>query len=96
MSSPTSPDISAPRANRRGGIGRCRVKRRYLRKAPVIEYQISSYCNGGGCVEVGRTHDGPVVVRDSKDPERRASLVFTAEEWSAFVSGVKNGEFDLA
>lgn len=64
--------------------------------APVIEYQISSYCNGGGCVEVGRTSDGPVVVRDSKDPERRASLVFTAEEWAAFVAGVKNGEFDLA
>ena len=66
------------------------------RKAPVIEYQISSYCNGGGCVEVGRMPDGPVVVRDSKDPERRASLVFTAEEWVAFVAGVKNGEFDLA
>jgi len=65
------------------------------RKAPVIEYQISSYCNGGGCVEVGRTPGGPVVVRDSKDPERRASLVFTAEEWAAFVAGVKNGEFDL-
>ncbi|WP_433291240.1 DUF397 domain-containing protein [Pseudonocardia sp. CA-142604] len=64
--------------------------------APVIEYQISSYCNGGGCVEVGRTPGGPVVVRDSKDPERRASLVFTAEEWTAFVAGVKNGEFDLA
>jgi Domain of unknown function (DUF397) len=68
----------------------------HVRKAPVIEYQISSYCNGGGCVEVGRTPDGPVVVRDSKDPERRASLVFTAEEWTAFVAGVKNGEFDLA
>jgi hypothetical protein len=67
-----------------------------LRKAPVIQYQISSYCNGGGCVEVGRAPDGPVVVRDSKDPERRASLVFTAEEWAAFVAGVKNGEFDLA
>jgi Domain of unknown function (DUF397) len=65
-------------------------------KAPVIEYRISSYCSGGGCVEVGRTPGGPVVVRDSKDPERRASLVFTAEEWAAFVAGVKDGEFDLA
>ena len=66
------------------------------RKAPVIQYKVSSYCNAGGCVEVGRTSDGPVVVRDSKDPERRASLVFTADEWAAFVAGVKNGEFDLA
>jgi hypothetical protein len=35
------------------------------------------------------------VVRDSKDPERRTSLVFTRDEWTAFVAGVKNGEFDL-
>ncbi|WP_433557597.1 DUF397 domain-containing protein [Pseudonocardia xinjiangensis] len=62
----------------------------------MIQYQISSYCTGGGCVEVGRTPDGPVVVRDSKDPERGTSLVFTREEWTAFVAGVKAGEFDLA
>jgi hypothetical protein len=62
----------------------------------VIEYKVSSYCNVGGCVEVGLTPDGPVVVRDSKDPERRTSLVFTPDEWRAFVAGVRNGEFDLA
>jgi Domain of unknown function (DUF397) len=62
----------------------------------VIQYKVSSYCNAGGCVEVGLRPDGPVVVRDSKDPERQASLVFTAEEWAAFVAGVKNGEFDFA
>jgi hypothetical protein len=62
----------------------------------VIEFRTSSFCNLGNCVEVGRSPEGSVVVRDSKDPERRASLVFTAEEWWAFVAGVKNGEFDLA
>jgi hypothetical protein len=60
----------------------------------VIEYRISSFCNLGGCVEVGRAPDGSVVVRDSKDPERCQALTFTREEWSAFVSGVKAGEFD--
>jgi hypothetical protein len=60
----------------------------------VIEYRTSSYCNLGGCVEVGQLPDGAVSVRDSKDPERRMSLVFGPEEWIAFVSGVKNGEFD--
>jgi hypothetical protein len=62
----------------------------------VTDYKISSFCNMGGCVEVGQLAGGSVAVRDSKDPERRASLVFTVEEWSAFVAGVKNGEFDLA
>ena len=62
----------------------------------MIQYHISSFCSGGGCVEVGRSSDGPVVVRDSKDPERGTSLVFTREEWMAFVAGVKAGEFDLA
>jgi hypothetical protein len=61
----------------------------------MIEYSTSSHCNGGGCVEVGRSPDGPVVVRDTKDPERGMSLVFTREEWTAFVAGVKAGEFDL-
>jgi hypothetical protein len=63
---------------------------------PVTEYKISSFCSAGGCVEVGRAPEGSVVVRDSKDPERLTSLVFTAQEWRAFVAGVKNGEFDLA
>lgn len=35
---------------------------------------------------------GAVAVRDAKD--RTHELIFTAEEWAAFVAGVKNGEFD--
>lgn len=35
-----------------------------------------------------------VVVRDSKDPDVTAALVFTAGEWDAFIAGVKAGEFD--
>lgn len=57
-------------------------------------FKISSFCDMGGCVEVGQAPDGAVVVRDSKDAERRMALAFTAEEWSAFVKGVKAGEFD--
>ena len=59
----------------------------------MIEFKISSYCNIGGCVEVGQA-DGAVVVRDSKDAERRHALTFTTDEWAAFVRGVKAGEFD--
>ena len=60
----------------------------------MTDFRISSFCSGGGCVEVGSLPGGSVAVRDAKDPERRSSLVFTADEWSAFVAGVKNGEFD--
>ena len=61
----------------------------------MIDFRTSSYCSGGGCVEVGRAPGGAVVVRDTKDPERRAVLEFTGEEWADFVAGVKAGEFDL-
>ena len=35
-----------------------------------------------------------VAVRDTKDATKN-TLQFTSEEWDAFVSGVKNGEFDV-
>lgn len=36
---------------------------------------------------------GVVAVRDSKDPGG-PKLLFTREEWKAFVGGLKAGEFD--
>lgn len=60
----------------------------------MTEFKISSFCNFGNCVEVGRTDDGAVLVRDTKD--RTQELAFTDEEWTAFVAGVKAGEFDFA
>jgi len=44
------------------------------------------------CVEVAFV-DGANAVRDSKNPGGPA-LVYTREEWDAFVGGVKDGEFD--
>ena len=60
----------------------------------MTEFRISSYCSHGGCVEVGRTPEGAVLVRDTKD--RVQQLAFTDEEWTAFVAGVKAGEFDFS
>jgi Domain of unknown function (DUF397) len=60
----------------------------------VIEFRVSSFCDFGNCVEVGQLPGGAVAVRDTKD--RDHSLVFTPDEWTAFVAGVKNGEFDLS
>ncbi|WP_214367346.1 DUF397 domain-containing protein [Pseudonocardia sp. H11422] len=60
----------------------------------MTEFRTSSFCNFGDCVEVGRTPEGGVAVRDSKHREQQP-LVFTADEWATFVAGVRNGEFDL-
>ncbi|MGP3947244.1 DUF397 domain-containing protein [Streptomyces sp. 7N604] len=61
------------------------------------EWVKSSYSgNGGGnCVEWAPSFadSGVVPVRDSKDPHGPA-LVFPADDWKAFVDGVKGGEFD--
>jgi hypothetical protein len=55
----------------------------------------SRLCSSDGCVEVAHLADGSVAVRDSKNV-RKAAHVFDREEWSVFVTGVKNGEFDVA
>jgi hypothetical protein len=56
----------------------------------------SSFSNGqgGACVEVARNLPGIVAIRDSKDREEPA-LVFTPDEWRAFVDGVRADEFDI-
>jgi Domain of unknown function (DUF397) len=54
----------------------------------------SRACSSDGCVEVAHLADGSVAIRDSKD-ERKPAHVFGRDEWSAFITGVKKGEFDL-
>lgn len=59
-------------------------------------WQKSSYSNSngtGGCVEA-RNDGAQVQVRHSRFP-MDAWLDFTYEEWQAFITGVKSGEFDL-
>jgi len=49
--------------------------------------------SNGNCVEVAGLPDGAVGVRDSKDTAGPI-LIFTPDEWHAFIGGVRNGEFD--
>ncbi|MER5648533.1 DUF397 domain-containing protein [Streptosporangium sp. NPDC002524] len=59
------------------------------------EWRTSSLSGSNGeCVQVAFP-DKQVAVRDSKDIQGPA-LTFESRQWSAFVSGVKRGEFDLA
>ena len=51
--------------------------------------------NGGSsCVEVAKNLPDVVGVRDSKD-RSGPTLTFDPVVWSAFIAGVKDGEFDL-
>ena len=50
--------------------------------------------SNSNCVEVAGNLPGVVAVRDSKNPDGPA-LVFTLSDWSTFVAGIKDDNFDL-
>lgn len=59
---------------------------------PTVAWRKSSYSNpSGNCVEAALLVDG-VAVRNSRFPDGPA-LVFTEAEWTAFLLGVKEGDF---
>ncbi len=47
----------------------------------------------GSCVEVAELAGGAIAVRNSRHPSGPA-LIYTRAEVEAFLTGVKNGEFD--
>ncbi|WP_406311668.1 DUF397 domain-containing protein [Streptosporangium sp. NBC_01639] len=49
--------------------------------------------DGSNCVEIAALSGGRRAVRDSKDPSGPA-LVLTPGQWTTFVTGVRNGDFD--
>lgn len=71
-------------------------ERRFTFPVADEQFRKSSYSNPGGlistCVEVAQTPDG-VAVRNSNDPTG-VTTFYTHPEWTAFVRGVKNSEFD--
>lgn len=52
----------------------------------------SSFSGQHQCVEVANLSGGEVAVRHSRQPTGPA-LVFTPDEWSAFLEGAAHGEF---
>jgi len=60
-----------------------------------MAWRKSSYSSGqGNCVEVCLSEPGAVAVRDSKD-QAGPELAVSDRAWSAFVRGVRQGEFGL-
>ena len=54
----------------------------------------SQYSNpNGSCVEVAELSDGAIAVRNSRHPAGPA-LIYTPAEVTAFIQGVKDGQFD--
>ena len=59
-----------------------------------VTWRKSKWSNpSGNCVEVAELPGGGVAVRNSRHPSGPA-LVYSRDEISAFLAGVKDGEFD--
>lgn len=57
------------------------------------DFKKSSVCSHcSHCVVVAQK-EGTIAVRDTKDLSKQ-TLLFSKDEWQAFVDGVKRGEFD--
>jgi Domain of unknown function (DUF397) len=65
---------------------------RVLASAKNLTWLKAAACANTNCVEVAGIA-GMVAVRDSENTDRPA-LLYTADEWWAFLDGVKRGEFD--
>lgn len=61
---------------------------------PEAAFKVSTFCqhHPNFCVAVAKG-GGHVAVRNSAD-RKKTTAVFTDAEWTAFIAGVKNGEFD--
>jgi hypothetical protein len=60
---------------------------------PVVWRKSRASNPDGQCVEVAELPDGQIAVRNSRYPDGPA-LVYTPAEVAAFLTGVRNGEFD--
>jgi hypothetical protein len=59
-----------------------------------LNWFTSSASGDLSCVEVAHLPGGGVAVRNSKN-RTITPHVFSPSEWDAFLTGVRNGEFDL-
>jgi hypothetical protein len=56
-----------------------------------LSFRKSSACASSACVEVA-IEKGRVHLRNSKSASK--TLMFDVDEWTAFVAGVRSGEFE--
>ena len=57
-----------------------------------VRWRTAAYCSSGNCVEVAY-QDGWFGIRDGKAGGSGPVLVFTEEDWRAFLAGAAAGDF---
>jgi len=57
-----------------------------------VSWRVARLCNAGNCVKIA-TNGVEFFIGDSKAPGG-AVLAYSRDEWTAFVDGVKRGDFD--
>jgi Domain of unknown function (DUF397) len=72
---------------RRHGVRPQDITRAAWRKSTASSYN-------GSCLEIARLQSDRVGVRDTKDKGSGPVLIFNENEWSAFLTGAKAGDFD--
>jgi uncharacterized protein DUF397 len=72
---------------RRHGIRADDITRAAWRKSSFSGYN-------GSCFEIARLRSDRIGVRDTKDRGSGPVLVFNQDEWTAFLAGLRAGEFD--
>jgi hypothetical protein len=68
------------------------VRSEDITRATWTKSSLSAY--NGSCFEIARLLADRIGVRDTKDNGSGLILIFNQNEWSAFLSGAKAGEFD--
>lgn len=58
----------------------------------MTDWQRSSYCSGGTCIETARDGDR-VLMRDSKNPTVQP-LDLSAGDWKGFLEAVRAGDYE--
>ncbi len=73
--------------SRERGVTPAQVRGAFWRKSSFSNYDDI-------CVEIARLLSDRIGARDTKDNGGGPVLIFTSCEWSAFISGAKDGQFD--
>jgi hypothetical protein len=84
--------LTSPRSFNDGYHRQHGVRPQDISQAVWQKSSLSSY--NGSCFEIARLLSDRVGVRDTKDKGSGPVLIFNQNEWTAFVAGVKAGEFD--
>lgn len=58
-----------------------------------LDWRRARHCSGGSCVEVAKDGDR-YLIRGTRHPGS-SPLQVDADEWAAFVAGIKDGDFQF-